>query len=211
MRALAQSTRRRTARADAQHEPCPPIPLKVGSGAACAHSLADLGWFEVINVGKSRRRFCAGPSEGVSASGFWGAFTYFAGAVSFQFACIATLVAPTSDNHFVVWLEWVPQVVGGLCFTIAACIELRHNHAATWRHRVFWLCVFYLAGSFLFFLAVRLAPPRLCIACHEPTRLFDALRCVRAAGIHWARTCRHPNRVTRSPAHVGCGLCLLDR
>eukprot|EP00966_Prymnesium_polylepis_P011738 269772-Prymnesium_polylepis.1 len=43
------------------------------------------------------------------------------------------------------------QAVGGLCFTVAALIELHHNLHATWRDPVLWVCVLYLIGSVLFF------------------------------------------------------------
>ena len=42
---------------------------------------AYLGWFEVINVGQANRILWAGPEEGSSASGYWGALFYFLGTV----------------------------------------------------------------------------------------------------------------------------------
>ena len=61
----------------------------------------------------------------------------------------------TLPGAHVVWLEWLPQAVGGLFFTLAASIEFRDvlHVGETWRYRVFWVCFFYLLGSLLFWLA----------------------------------------------------------
>ena len=114
-----------------------------------------LGHYAVINVGReaSGRFWFVDPSGGTSASGYWGSLIYFIGACSFQVSVSAMLFAPTMEPSTALWLSVVPQVVGGLCFTLAAVIEQMHNADATWRETVFWVCTLYLAGSVLFFAA----------------------------------------------------------
>ena len=118
---------------------------------------AYLNWYEVINVGRSGGRVLwAGPNEGPSESGYWGSLLYFVGALLFEVAVVTAVVAPIAGLHgprVALAFEWVPQAAGGACFTIAACIEIHHNHDATPAHRVWWLCRFYLWGSVLFWLA----------------------------------------------------------
>ena len=112
-----------------------------------------LGFYEVINVGKRRRRWFAGPAAGLSLTGYWGSLSYFAGAVAFQVAVSAALFTPHLPTRSVFTIEWIPQATGGLLFTIAACIEWWKNRDATASMHVFWVCQFYLLGSLLFLFA----------------------------------------------------------
>jgi len=114
---------------------------------------AYLGYFEVINVGKAQRRLFAGPSQATSVTGYWASFLYFVGATSFGLPCFAMVLFPSETEAAVVRLFWMPQALGGVCFTAAAIFEFVHNNDVTWRHRVFWVCALYLAGSVLFLLA----------------------------------------------------------
>ena len=122
-------------------------------GAGYFQAGAYLGFFEVINVGKGHRRLFAGPSSGVSLTGYWSSLSYLLGATSFGLACVWALFDPKPARAAVVYAEWLPQAVGGCLFTVAAVVELVHNRDATWRHRVFWVCILYLLGSALFWVA----------------------------------------------------------
>lgn len=118
---------------------------------------AYLNFFQVINVGvPGPNRLFAPPSAAPSSEGYWGSLLYFVGAAAFEVAVAFALVAPASLLHAEwgkLYLNWLPQAVGGLCFTAAAAVEWRHNHDATPAHRVWWLCLYYLLGSALFWLA----------------------------------------------------------
>jgi len=114
-----------------------------------------LGFFEVINVGlpSDERRLFSGPSGGTSASGYWGTLIYFTGAVAYQVAVLVVLLVPDMPFGASLFLSWLPQVAGGVCFTVAAVIEQVHNAGATWQETVFWVCRLYLGGSVLFAVA----------------------------------------------------------
>lgn len=114
-----------------------------------------LSFFEVINVGlpPDDRRLFSGPSGGTSASGYWGTLIYFIGASAFQIAVLVVLLVPDLPFGATIALSWLPQVAGGVCFTVAAVIEQVHNAGATWQETVFWVCRLYLGGSVLFAVA----------------------------------------------------------
>jgi len=115
---------------------------------------AYLGWFHVLNQHVPVDRvFWAARDSSVSVAAYWGALSYFVGALAFQIATVVAVAVPNSSHLVTVFLEWLPQAFGGLCFAVAAAIELHHNQHATWRERVFWVCVLYLFGSVLFSVA----------------------------------------------------------
>ena len=112
-----------------------------------------LSHYEVINVGRERRRFFSGPSGGTSLAGYWGSLSYFVGACCFQISVTMTVLFPTMAPWVSLSFSWVPQAFGGIGFTLAAIIEQSHNSTATWREYVFWVCWLYLFGSMLFLFA----------------------------------------------------------
>lgn len=85
------------------------------------------------------------------SSADWGSLTYFIGALCFQVAVIVAVVVPSAGHATKLFLEYLPQAIGGFCFFLASIIEFEHNIKASWRERVWWLCTFYLLGSALFF------------------------------------------------------------
>ena len=114
---------------------------------------AYLGWFGVINAGiASETRLWAEPQRGTSILAYWGSLAYFLGAACFQVAVLAAVLAPQS-RFTLVFLEWAPQALGGLLFTVAAALEILHNRGSSWRDWVWWLCFYYLLGSVLFLFA----------------------------------------------------------
>lgn len=172
---------------------------------------AYLGWFEVINVGKTRRRLWAGPSEGVSAAGYWGALFYFIGATSFGLSCAVVLYMPEASHTAVVLLEWAPQVVGGACFTIAAAIEQWHNRDAGPGARVSWLCHLYLGGSALFLLAAATGfGLSVCEVSSERATMLGVdlpylLGSICFLGGAWLQVCGRRRRDASVPAIAGAG------
>ena len=114
---------------------------------------AYLGFYEVINFGRDERQLWARPSNVSNLPGYWGTLSYFIGASCFQVAVFAALFGPTLGSAWIAGLEWVPQALGGLLFTTAACIELSQNWHATSDTHVYWVCWLYLYGSILFFAA----------------------------------------------------------
>jgi hypothetical protein len=91
-----------------------------------------LGWFEVINVAQPTRRLCAGPADGVSGTGYWGALLYFVGALVFQVAVVATVVAPDLSPAGELCWVWAPQAPHSVSRTVVLewCVLSRH-----WRRR----------------------------------------------------------------------------
>jgi hypothetical protein len=112
-----------------------------------------LSFYEVINVGRTQHRYFAGPAGAMSASGYWGSLFYFIGASFFQVAVFVALFTPGLTTRKQLVLEWIPQALGGALFTLAACVESWHNRSASPRSYVYWVCMFYLVGSALFFFA----------------------------------------------------------
>ena len=123
------------------------------TASAAATIGSYLSHYEVINVGRERRRFFSGPSGGTSLAGYWGSLSYFAGACCFQISVTMTVLLPSMAPWVSLFFSWVPQVCGGIGFTLAAIIEQSHNSTATWREYVFWVCWLYLFGSMLFLIA----------------------------------------------------------
>ena len=117
------------------------------------------GFFEVINVGQEGAlRFFA--CSGTSLEAFWGSLLYLIGALFFNVACTHGVLPEKVKSERLSWgMYWLPSTVGSLCFTLAACVEFKHNWHASWRTPVFWLCFFYLAGSLLFLFAAAAGYP----------------------------------------------------
>lgn len=114
---------------------------------------AYCGFYEAINDGRDKRRLWSAPSAELEPARYWGTLSYFIGASCFQVAVFAALFGPMLGKLWVTGLEWVPQAIGGLLFSIAAAIELRHNWSSTSAAHVYWVCWLYLYGSLLFFVA----------------------------------------------------------
>ena len=110
--------------------------------------MVDGGLIEVGEI-----RFYAGPDSGPNQQAYWGSLFYFIGALLFQFAVLVPVTLGHVSPLGKTLLEWLPQALGGCCFTIAALIEWGHNRHATWRKHVWWLCITYLGGSLLFWFA----------------------------------------------------------
>ncbi len=111
---------------------------------------AYLSWFEVINVGRKKRRFAA--CSGSSKAGFYGSLFYFVGALFYNVNCgVPLLHFPSEESEQLakVWGEGLAGVLGSLFFVAAAIIEWWHNRDATPRQLVWWLCSSYFVGSVL--------------------------------------------------------------
>jgi len=110
-----------------------------------------LGYYEVINVGRVKRRFFG--CSGATRAGFWGTTLYLIGALLFNVNCSATFVSPTTpegEHAVAVYMEGLTGTVGSLFFLAAAIIEWAHNWHANSKQKVFWLCLSYFWGSALF-------------------------------------------------------------
>jgi hypothetical protein len=118
------------------------------AGAICFTTGAYLGWFEVINVG--REGLCFVATSGTSVEGYYGSLSYFIGTLFYNVQTTAVLFFPDgwSSSAGYEWaVIWGATTTGGIFFTLAAIIELRHNRHATPRQLVFWLCWSSLRGS----------------------------------------------------------------
>ena len=112
---------------------------------------AYLGWFEVINIGRTRRRLVA--CSGSSKAGFWGSVCYFIGALFYNVNCGVPLIIidnEETERLVKIYFEGLSGVLGSLLFCFAAVIEWVHNADATPRQLVWWLCSSYFLGSVLF-------------------------------------------------------------
>jgi len=112
-----------------------------------------LGYYEVINVGREKRRFFG--CSGATRAGFWGTTLYLIGAVLFNVDCAATFLSPATlegEHLIAVYMEGLTGTIGSLFFVAAAVIEWAHNWHANSTQKVFWLCLSYFVGSVLFLL-----------------------------------------------------------
>jgi len=112
---------------------------------------AYLGWVHVINAGESGMRHVAPRGGGLSDASYWGSASFLCGAFCFQVATIVAVWPATSYTTRLLF-DHVARAVGGLGFVTASIVEFGHNKHATPRQRVWWLCLFYLLGSFFFLL-----------------------------------------------------------